>query len=42
MLDILKETGMLGCKPVNTLMDPNIKLENKIDSAPFNKERYKL
>ena len=26
VLDILKETGMLDCKPVNTPMDPNVKL----------------
>lgn len=25
-LDLLKETSMLGCKPVDTLMDPNMKL----------------
>ena len=27
VLDILKETGMLDCKPVGTPMDPNVKLE---------------
>ena len=26
VLDILEETGMLNCKPVDTLMDPNVKL----------------
>ena len=26
ILDILEETGMLDCKPVDTLMDPNVKL----------------
>ena len=25
-LDILKETGILECKPVDTPMDPNVKL----------------
>ena len=25
VLDILEETGMLDCKPVDTLMDPNFK-----------------
>ena len=25
-LDILKDTCMLGCKPINILMDPNVKL----------------
>ena len=26
VLDILEETGMLDCKPINTLMDLNVKL----------------
>ncbi|KAL0448989.1 UNVERIFIED_CONTAM: Retrovirus-related Pol polyprotein from transposon RE1 [Sesamum latifolium] len=26
VLDLLKETGMTGCKPVDTPMDPNMKL----------------
>ena len=26
VLDILEETGMLECKPVDTPMDPNVKL----------------
>ena len=26
VLDILEETGMLDCKPVDTPMDPNVKL----------------
>ena len=26
VLDILKETGMLDCKPIDTPMDPNVKL----------------
>ena len=26
VLDILEETSMLDCKPVNTFMDPNVKL----------------
>ena len=26
VLDILEETGMLNCKPVDTPMDPNVKL----------------
>ena len=25
-LDILEETGMLECKPIDTPMDPNVKL----------------
>ena len=27
-LDILTDTGMLDCKPVDTPMDPNVKLES--------------
>ena len=26
VLDILEETGMLDCKPVDTSMDPNVKI----------------
>lgn len=26
ILDLLKETGILGCKPIDTLMDPNKKI----------------
>ena len=26
VLDILKETGLLDCKPIDTPMDPNLKL----------------
>ena len=25
-LEILEKTGMLDCKPIDTLMDPNVKL----------------
>ena len=25
-LDILEETEMMGCRPIDTLMDPNVKL----------------
>ena len=25
-LDILEKTGMMGCKPIDTPMDPNVKL----------------
>ena len=27
VLDLLKETGLLGCKPVGTLMVPNLRLQ---------------
>lgn len=40
VLDLLKEIGMLGCKLKETLMDPNIKLESKIDIVYVDKKRY--
>ena len=40
VLDLLKETGLLGCKLVNTLVDPNIKLSNQNSSALVDKGRY--
>ena len=36
MLDLLKENGMIGCKPMNTPIDPNHKLGFNLD---FNLER---
>ena len=39
-LDLLKETGMMGSKPVETPMDPGIKLETKPDDPPVEKGRY--
>ncbi len=27
VLDLLDETGMLGCKPVETPLEPNVKLQ---------------
>ncbi|RVX02121.1 Retrovirus-related Pol polyprotein from transposon RE1 [Vitis vinifera] len=40
VLDLLKETGMLGCKPVDTPMDPTTKLGAKENCAPVDKGRY--
>ena len=40
VLDLLKETGLLGCKPVSTPIDPNIKLGNVKESKPVDKGRY--
>ena len=37
---MLNETGMLGCKLAETLMDSTVKLINNDDSAPFDKGRY--
>ena len=39
-LDLLKETGMMGCKPVDTLMDPNLKLTKFQNNSPVDKGRY--
>ncbi|KAJ4703138.1 Retrovirus-related Pol polyprotein from transposon TNT 1-94 [Melia azedarach] len=40
VLDLLKETRMLGCKPIDTPMDPTIKLRAMDDNAPVDKGRY--
>ena len=39
-LDLLKETGMMGCKPVDTPVDPNLKLTELQNSSPVDKGRY--
>lgn len=38
--DLLQETGMLGCKHVDTPMDPNIKIGWKNDCPLADKGRY--
>jgi Reverse transcriptase (RNA-dependent DNA polymerase) len=40
ILDLLSETGMLDCKPVDTPMIPNLKLEAYTDHTPTNVDRY--
>lgn len=40
ILDLLKETEMLGSKPADTPMDPTIKLGFKISDKTVDKERY--
>lgn len=40
VLDLLKDTGLMGCKPVDTPMDPNVKLEAKPDDNPVDKGRF--
>ena len=40
VLDLLKETGMMSCKPANTPVDPNLKLEINGDDEPMDKGRY--
>ncbi|KAL0557133.1 hypothetical protein IC582_005651 [Cucumis melo] len=39
-LDLLTETGMLGCRPADTLIEFNYKLGNFDDQVPFDKEQY--
>ena len=34
VLDLLKETCMMGCKPIDTHMDPRIKLEIREEDKP--------
>ncbi|RVW78877.1 Retrovirus-related Pol polyprotein from transposon RE1 [Vitis vinifera] len=40
ILDILKETGMLGCKPIDTPMDSQKKLGIEKESKPVDRGRY--
>ncbi|RVW74752.1 Retrovirus-related Pol polyprotein from transposon TNT 1-94 [Vitis vinifera] len=40
VLDLLNETGMLGCKPAETPMDTTVKREESDGSAPVDKGRY--
>jgi len=40
VLELLKETGMLGCKPVETPMETTTKVGFKTNSKPVDKERY--
>ena len=40
MLDILEETSLLGSKPVETPMDPNVKLYENQGELLSNPERY--
>ncbi|XP_034224126.1 uncharacterized mitochondrial protein AtMg00810-like [Prunus dulcis] len=40
VMDLLTETGMLGCKPADTLIEINHKLCEDIDQEPTNKEQY--
>ena len=41
MLDILEETGLLGSKPVETPIDPNVKLYEDQGELLSNPERYR-
>ena len=39
-LDLLIETDMLGCRPADTPIKFNYKLENSDDQIPVDKEQY--
>ena len=41
MLDILEETSLLGSKPVEIPMDPNVKLYEELGELLSNPERYR-
>ncbi|CAL8131707.1 unnamed protein product [Prunus armeniaca] len=40
VMDLLTETGMLGCKPADTPIEINHKLCEDMDQEPTNKEQY--
>lgn len=40
MIDLLKETKMLGCKPINTPMNPNVKPRETKCGSHVDKGRY--
>ncbi|KAA3477377.1 Retrovirus-related Pol polyprotein from transposon TNT 1-94 [Gossypium australe] len=40
VLDLLKETGMIGYKPASTLMDSKKKLRREEKGVPIDKGRY--
>ena len=42
ILDLLKETGMNGCRPLDTPMDPNVKLGKNGEGVPMDTTRYQL
>uniref|UniRef100_A0A2N9FMB1 Protein kinase domain-containing protein n=1 Tax=Fagus sylvatica TaxID=28930 RepID=A0A2N9FMB1_FAGSY len=43
VLDLLIETGMLACQPIDTPIEQNHKLgDDRVDQVPTNKERYQV
>ncbi|KAG8488956.1 hypothetical protein CXB51_016958 [Gossypium anomalum] len=40
VLDLLSEVGLLGCKPAETLMEPNLKLGTDKDGEEIDRGRY--
>ena len=41
MIDIFKETGMLGCKSVDTLVYPSVKLDLHSKGSSVEKGEYR-
>ena len=41
-LDILEKTGMMGCRPIDTPMDPNVNLLPGQGEPLSNPKRYRL
>ncbi|XP_059654466.1 uncharacterized mitochondrial protein AtMg00810-like [Cornus florida] len=41
VLDLLSETGLLGCKPTETPIEPNLKLQPSKDEEVMNREQYR-
>ena len=40
VIDLLTETGLLGCKPIDTSMEQNKRWNREIDSKPTDREIY--
>lgn len=40
VIDLLKDTGMIGCKPVETPMDPNVKITARVNETAADKGQY--
>ena len=40
VLDLLKETGLLGCKPIETPMEPNLRLQLASVDKVVNRDQY--
>lgn len=40
ILDLLEQTGLMGCRQPNTPIEPNLKLDVAKTDAHVNKERY--
>lgn len=41
VLNLLKETRMIGCKAVDMLIEPNVKLKTIVPNEVMDKERIK-